>query len=126
MDAIRLTRREKRCKILNKFKFREYRELKNGNFNYLCTNKFCNASITVNYNNQIVDQSKSTVSYLRLAAYDWTQRLVATTDLYLNCERGFQCAIDACVSKIVVAACDYSDPIAVLSMSRMRISINSL
>jgi len=63
----------------------------------------------------------TTVSYLRLAAYDWTQQLVAMTDLYLNCERGFQCAIDASVLKIVVVACDYSDPIAVLSISHMRI-----
>lgn len=56
MDGICLTQREKPCKILNKFKCREYRELKNGNFNYRCTNKFCNASIILNNNNQIVDQ----------------------------------------------------------------------
>jgi len=59
MDAICLTRREKRCKILKKFKFWEYRQLKNENFNYRCTNKLCNASIIVNNNDQIVDQSNA-------------------------------------------------------------------
>jgi hypothetical protein len=59
MDAICFTHIEKRCIIINNFKFREYRQLKNGNFNYWCSNKFCNASIIVNNSDQIIDQSKS-------------------------------------------------------------------
>jgi hypothetical protein len=60
MDAIYLTRREKRCIVLNNFKFREYRKSKNGNFNFRCTNKLCNASVIVSNNSdQIVDKSKS-------------------------------------------------------------------
>jgi hypothetical protein len=56
MDAICLTRRVKRCIVLNNFKFREYRKLKNGNFNFRCTNKLCNASVIVSNNSgQIVD-----------------------------------------------------------------------
>jgi len=59
MDAICLTRREKRCLILNNYKCREYnRRLKNGNFNFRCTNKCCNASVIVNNCDQIIEQSK--------------------------------------------------------------------
>jgi hypothetical protein len=59
MDAICFTWREKRCIIINNLKFREYRQLKNRNFNYRCSNKFCNASVIVNNSDQIIDQSKS-------------------------------------------------------------------
>jgi len=59
VDTICLTRREKRCLILNYYKFREFRQLKNGNFNFRCTNKFCKASVIVNNNDQIIEQSKS-------------------------------------------------------------------
>jgi tRNA G10 N-methylase Trm11 len=46
--------------VLNNFKFREYRKLKIGNFNFWCTNKLCNASVIVSNNSdQIVDQSKN-------------------------------------------------------------------
>jgi hypothetical protein len=45
--------------MLNNFKFREYRKLKNGNFNFRCTNKLCNASVILSNNSdQIVEQSK--------------------------------------------------------------------
>jgi hypothetical protein len=59
MNAVCFTRREKRCIIINNFKFREYRQLKNGNFNYRCSNKFFNASVIVNNSDRITDQSKS-------------------------------------------------------------------
>jgi hypothetical protein len=60
MDAICLTQREKRCIVLNNFKFREYKKLKNRNFNFWCTNKLCNANVIVSNNSdQIVDQCKS-------------------------------------------------------------------
>jgi len=57
MDGTCLARGEKRYKILNKFKFREYRQLKNGHFIHRCTNKSCNSSIIVNNKDHIVDQS---------------------------------------------------------------------
>jgi hypothetical protein len=59
MNAICFTRREKHCIITNNFKFLKYRQLKNGNFNYRCSNKFYNASVIVNNSDQIIDQSKS-------------------------------------------------------------------
>ncbi|KAF0770978.1 FLYWCH-type domain-containing protein [Aphis craccivora] len=47
-DAICLTRKEK-----------QFRQLKNGNFNFRCKNKFCNASVIVNNSDQIIEQCKS-------------------------------------------------------------------
>jgi len=58
-NAFFLTRREKLCLILNNYKFREYRQLKNGNFNFRCTNKFYNASVIVNNSDKIIEQFKS-------------------------------------------------------------------